>query len=121
MRKIIHFDMDAFYAAIEQRERPELNGKPVIIGGDPHSRGVVATCSYEARPYGVHSAMPSRKAYQLCPQAVFLRPRMDLYKSVSVQIMGIFKEYTHLVEPLSLDEAYLDVTKNKSGLSSATT
>lgn len=119
VRKIIHIDMDAFYAAIEQRDRPELKGKPVIVGGDPFSRGVVATCSYEARVFGVSSAMPARKAYQLCPKATFLRPRMEVYKSVSAEIMKIFKSYTDLVEPLSLDEAYLDVTENKTTLSSA--
>ena len=120
IRKIIHIDMDAFYASIEQRDNPELRGKPVIVGGPPDSRGVVATCSYEARRYGVHSAMPSRTAYRLCPRAVFVRPRFDVYKQVSQQVREIFLEYTDLVEPLSLDEAYLDVTNNKKGICLAT-
>ncbi len=120
MRKIIHIDMDAFFAAIEQRDNENLRGKPVIVGGDPNGRGVVATCSYEARKFGIHSAMPSKTAYQLCPQAIFVFPRFEVYKSVSEQIRKIFYEYTDLVEPLSLDEAFLDVTKNKAGNPSAT-
>jgi DNA polymerase-4 len=116
IRKIIHVDMDAFYASVEQRDNPELKGKPVIVGGAPDKRGVVATCSYEARKFGIHSAMPSRTAFRLCPQAIFLRPRFDVYKKVSDQVREIFHEYTDLVEPLSLDEAYLDVTENKKGL-----
>ncbi len=120
MRKIIHIDMDAFFAAIEQRDNENLRGKPVIVGGDPHGRGVVATCSYEARKFGIHSAMPSKTAYQLCPQAIFAAPRFEVYKSVSEQIREIFYEYTDLVEPLSLDEAFLDVTKNKAKNPSAT-
>jgi DNA polymerase IV len=120
IRKIIHIDMDAFYAAIEQRDRPELKGLPVIVGGDPDKRGVVATCSYEARKFGIHSAMSARTARTLCPQAVFLRPRMDAYVAESQKIREIFHDYTDLVEPLSLDEAYLDVTENKRGLPSAT-
>jgi DNA polymerase-4 len=119
-RKIIHIDMDAFYASIEQRDHPELRGKPVVVGGDPRRRGVVATCSYEARKYGIHSAMAAQQAYQRCPQAIFLTPRFDVYRSVSVQIMSIFRSYTDLVEPLSLDEAYLDVTHNHQGIASAT-
>ncbi len=110
MRKIIHIDMDAFFAAVEQRDFPELKGKPVIVGGNPDSRGVVATCSYEARRYGIHSAMPSSRAYKLCPQGVFVYPRFDAYKEASRQIHEIFNEYTDLIEPLSLDEAYLDVS-----------
>ena len=112
--------MDAFYASVEQQQCPELKGRPVIVGGQPDTRGVVATCSYEARKYGIHSAMASYKAFQLCPQAVFLKPRMEVYQAVSVQIMQIFQEYTDLVEPLSLDEAYMDVTRDFKGLGSAT-
>lgn len=119
-RKIIHVDMDAFYAAVEQRDHPHLRGKPVIVGGDPGSRGVVATCSYEARRFGIHSAMSSVRAYRLCPQAFFVRPRFDAYRAVSLQIRELFHEYTELVEPLSLDEAYLDVTENKKGIEFAT-
>ncbi|MBE0577214.1 MAG: DNA polymerase IV [Desulfuromonadales bacterium] len=119
-RKIIHIDMDAFYAAVEQRDNPSLRRKPVIVGGEPGSRGVVATCSYEARRYGVHSAMSSVRAYRLCPQAIFVRPRFEAYRAVSLQIRELFHEYTDLVEPLSLDEAYLDVTDNKKGIAFAT-
>ena len=120
IRKIIHIDMDAFYASIEQRDNKKLKGKPVIVGGDPHSRGVVATCSYEARKYGIHSAMPSNVAYKRCPYAHFIWPRFDVYHKVSKQIRDIFYRYTDLVEPLSLDEAYLDVTNNKKGIKYAT-
>lgn len=112
--------MDAFFAAIEQRDNPELRGKPVIIGGDPEKRGVVATCSYEARQFGVRSAMPTRKAHQLCPHGIFIPPRFKAYKEVSLKIREIFLRYTDLVEPLSLDEAFLDVTVNKMGNPSAT-
>jgi DNA polymerase-4 len=119
-RKIIHIDMDAFYASVEQRDKPELKGRPVIVGGHPQSRGVVAACSYEAREFGIHSAMACATAYKRCPHAVFTRPRFDVYKSVSRLIRGIFQEYTNLVEPLSLDEAFLDVSQNKKGISSAT-
>ncbi|EPE61145.1 impB/mucB/samB family protein [Exiguobacterium sp. S17] len=111
-RLIIHVDMDAFYASVEQRDRPHLRNKPVIVGGAPHSRGVVATCSYEARKYGVHSAMSSRRAFALCPQATFVKPRFQAYRQVSQHVMEIFKSVTPFVEPLSLDEAYLDVTEN---------
>ena len=103
--------MDAFFAAVEQRDFPEFQGKSVIVGGQPDSRGVVAACSYEARKFGIHSAMPSSRAYQLCPHAVFVRPRFSAYKQVSEEIHEIFEEYTDIIEPLSLDEAYLDVTE----------
>ncbi len=113
MKKIIHIDMDAYFAAIEIREDSSLKGKCVIVGGPPNSRGVVSTCSYEAREFGVHSGMSSHQAWKLCPQGVFVRSHFHLYKEVSEQIREIFHRYTDLVEPMSLDEAYLDVTKNK--------
>jgi DNA polymerase IV len=120
LRKIIHIDMDAFYASVEQRDNPELKGKPIAVGGSPEGRGgVVATCSYEARTFGVRSAMPSKKALQLCPQIIFIKPRFDVYKEVSRQVRGIFHRYTDTIEPLSLDEAYLDVTEDKQGIGSA--
>ena len=109
-RKIIHIDMDAFFAAVEQRDFPQYRNKPVIVGGAPDSRGVVATCSYEARQYGIHSAMPSSQAYRLCPQAIFVEPRFEAYREASMAIRKIFAGYTELFEPLSLDEAYLDVS-----------
>ncbi|MGJ1390401.1 DNA polymerase IV [Sphingobacterium spiritivorum] len=111
--------MDAFYASVEQRDFPELRGKPLAVGGSPDGRGVVATASYEARKYGVKSAMSSRQALQLCPELIFTRPRFDVYKEVSQQIRQIFLRYTDLIEPLSLDEAYLDVTEDKQGIGSA--
>lgn len=119
-RKIIHIDMDAFYASVEQLDNPELSGKPVIVGGRPDSRGVVAACSYEARRFGIRSAMPCAHAFKRCPDAVFVRPRMARYKEVSEQIMGIFQRFTDTIEPMSLDEAYLDVTINKLDQPSAT-
>ncbi|WP_430876557.1 DNA polymerase IV [Granulosicoccus sp. 3-233] len=112
LRKIIHVDMDAFYASVEQRDDPALRGLPVIVGGRPNGRGVVAACSYEARVFGVHSAMPSAEAGRRCPDAVFVKPRFQAYKQVSQQIQAIFREFTEVIEPLSLDEAYLDVTNN---------
>jgi DNA polymerase IV len=119
MRKIIHIDMDAFFASIEQRDHPDYRGKPLAVGyAGP--RGVVAAASYEARVYGVHSAMASKIALRKCPELIFVMPRFDVYKSVSGQIMEIFHEYTDLVEPLSLDEAFLDVTENYMNIASAT-
>lgn len=109
-RKVIHVDMDAFYASVEERDNPDFRGHPLVVGGSPDSRGVVAACSYEARKFGIHSAMACAKAYRLCPETIFVRPRFEVYKAVSRQIREIFSEYTDLVEPLSLDEAYLDVT-----------
>ena len=121
-RKIIHIDMDAFFAAVEIRDNPKLKGKPVIIGSDPRKtggRGVVSTCSYEARAFGIHSAMSSKEAYERCPQAVFISGNYEKYKAVGLQIRAIFKRYTDLIEPMSIDEAYLDVTDNKLGIKSA--
>jgi DNA polymerase IV len=118
-RKIIHIDMDAFYASVEQHDNPSLLGKPIAVGGS-EPRGVVATASYEARKYGVHSAMSGVIARRLCPTLIFVKPRFERYKEISSRIRNIFYEYTDLVEPLSLDEAYLDVTTNKKNLSSAT-
>src|ERR1700733_7638141 len=109
MRKIIHLDMDCFYAAVEMRERPELAGQPIAVGGGSR-RGVVTTCNYEARKFGVHSAMPGFQARERCPDLVFLPVRFDLYRAESARIRAILRDYTPLVEPLSLDEAYLDVT-----------
>lgn len=119
-RKIIHIDMDAFYASIEQRDNPEYRGKPIAVGGSPEGRGgVVATASYEARKFGVRSAMSSKVAARLCKDLVFVKPRFDVYKQVSEQIREIFRRYTDLIEPLSLDEAFLDVTTDKAGVGSA--
>ena len=120
IRKIIHIDMDAFFAAVEVRDNPAYKGKPLIVGGDPNSRGVVATCSYEARKFGIHSAMASAVAYRLCPHAIFVHGRYEVYSQISKQIRKIFDDYSNLVEPVSIDEAYLDVTYNKLGMKSAT-
>ena len=117
-KTILHLDMDAFFASIEQRDRPELRNKPVIVGGSPERRGVVSTCSYEARKFGVHSAMPTRSALRLCPEAVLVRPNHRKYSAVSKEIRGIFYEITDLVEPVSIDEAYLDITSCKLDLNS---
>ena len=113
MRSILHVDMDAFYASVEQLDNPDYKGKPVIVGADPKGgtgRGVVAACSYEARKFGVRSALPISRAWKLCPRGVYVRPRMKRYVEVSGQVMEIFRRYTDLVEPLSIDEAFLDIT-----------
>ena len=109
-KTILHVDMDAFFASVELLHHPEWRGKPLIVGAGPHERGVVSTCSYEARRFGVHSAMPSRTAYQLCPHAIFVRPHMDLYHEVSEKAFAVFGSFTPFVEPVSVDEAFLDVT-----------
>jgi len=119
-RKIIHIDMDAFYAAVEQRDNPSLRGRPLVVGGSPDGRGVVATASYEARRFGIRSAMPASRARRLCPDAVFVRPRFEAYAAESRKIREIFHRYTPLVEPLSLDEAYLDVSECSACRGSAT-
>ena len=110
-RHILHADLDAFYAAVEQLDDPDLRGKPVLVGGSPENRGVVATASYEARVFGVHSAMPMKSAGRRCPQGIIVRPRFARYKEISNQVMEIFRSVTDLIEPLSMDEAYLDVTQ----------
>jgi DNA polymerase-4 len=115
MRRVVHLDMDAFYASVEQRDHPELRGKPVAVGGRPQSRGVVAAASYEARAFGVRSAMPMARALRLCPELVIVPPDFERYRRVSSQVMAILRACTPLVEPLSLDEAYLDVTENAWG------
>jgi DNA polymerase IV len=119
-RKIIHIDMDAFYASVEMRDNPSLQGRPVAVGGDPHSRGVIATANYEARKYGVRSAMPSWKAKQLCPDLIILFPNFEKYKQESAAIHDIFRSFTEIIEPLSLDEAYLDVSETEACQGSAT-
>ncbi|AYN95381.1 MULTISPECIES: DNA polymerase IV [Pseudomonas] len=119
-RKIIHIDCDCFYAAVEMRDDPRLVGRPIAVGGTPDRRGVVATCNYEARAYGVRSAMASHQAQRLCPDIIFVRPRFDVYKAVSRQIHTIFRDFTDLIEPLSLDEAYLDVSDSPHFSGSAT-
>ena len=118
-RKIIHIDMDAFYASVEQRDDPNLRGKAIAVGGGG-PRGVVATASYEARVFGVKSAMPGARARRLCPDLIFVKPRFEVYRAVSIQVREIFARFTDMIQPLSLDEAYLDVTENKPGLASAT-
>ena len=115
-RKIIHVDMDAFFASVEQRDRPEWRGKPLIVGGDPFGRGVVSTASYEARRYGIRSAMPAAEARRLCPRAIFVRPDFRRYEEASRAVRAVLRQHTHLVEPVSLDEAYLDVTEHRLGL-----
>ena len=119
-RKIIHIDMDAFFAAVEQLDHPEYRGKPVIVGGTPEQRGVVSTASYEARKFGIHSAMPAKTARRLCPDGIFVRGNMHRYREISHMIRGIFREVTDVIEPLSIDEAFLDVTCNKLNEPSAT-
>jgi len=115
-RKIIHVDMDAFYASVEQRDYPEYRGKPLVVGSSPEKRGVVAAASYEARKFGIHSAMASRMAIARCPHLIFAVPRFEVYRGISKQIHAIFERYTDSFEPVALDEAYLDVTENKLGL-----
>lgn len=119
VRRVVHIDMDAFYASVEQRDNPELRGKPVAVGGSA-ARGVVAAASYEARAFGVRSALPSVTAKRRCPDLIFVPPRFEVYKVASTQIRAIFAEHTDFIEPLSLDEAYLDVTDNKQGIPIAT-
>ncbi len=119
-RSIIHIDMDAFYASVEQRDSPAYRNRPLVVGGDPSHRGVVATCSYEARQYGIHSAMPCATALRKCPHAIFVPPRFDVYRVVSRQIHEILRKYTDLIEPLALDEAFLDVTDDIKRMGSST-
>ncbi|BAZ09654.1 DinB protein [Calothrix sp. NIES-4071] len=121
VRKIIHIDMDAFYASVEQRDNPSYRSLPLVVGGSPTQRGVVAAASYEARRYGIHSAMSSRVAIKKCPSLIFVRPRFEVYRAVSEQIHEVFARYTDLIEPVALDEAYLDVTQNKQNIAYAST
>ncbi len=118
-RHILHIDMDAFFASVEQMDNPKLAGRPLIVGGNPQGRGVVAACSYEARKFGIHSAMSGARAIRLCPHALFVRPRKDRYKEISIQIMDIFRSCSPCVEPLSVDEAFLDITENHDTITSA--
>ncbi len=120
-RYIVHIDMDAFFASVEQMDNPKLSGRPLIVGGNPEGRGVVAACSYEARKFGIRSALSSARAVKLCPHAVFVRPRKDRYKEVSIQIMDIFKSCSPHIEPLSLDEAFLDISADHTSMNSAAT
>ncbi|AVH63618.1 DNA polymerase IV [Nostoc sp. 'Peltigera membranacea cyanobiont' N6] len=120
-RKIVHVDMDAFYASVEQRDNPSYRGKPLVVSGGPNQRGVVAAASYEARKFGIHSAMPSVTAIAKCPGLIFVRPRFDVYREISTSIHAIFKRYTDLLEGVALDEAYLDVTENKQSIPYAST
>ncbi|MGL5832881.1 MAG: DNA polymerase IV [Waterburya sp.] len=120
-RKIIHIDMDAFYASVEQRDNPEYRGKPLAVGASPRQRGVVAASSYEARKFGIYSAMPSKLAIAKCPNLIFVKPRFEIYRAISAQIHDVLRRYTDIVEPIALDEAYLDVTENKQGLLYAST
>lgn len=119
--KINHIDMDAFYASVEQRDNPKYRGKPLAVGASPRQRGVVAAASYEARKFGIHSAMPSKSAIAKCPNLIFVRPRFEVYRAISAQIHDVFRRYTDIIEPVALDEAYLDVTENKQGLPYAST
>lgn len=119
MKRIIHIDMDAFYASVEERDNPKLKGRPLVVGGNPNSRGVVATCNYEARKYGIHSAMSCKRAYALCPHVVFVGTRHEHYGKIAKHIRSIFKRYTQHIEPLSLDEAFLDVTHTTESLEDA--
>ena len=121
IKKIIHIDMDAFYASVEQRDNPKYRGKPLAVGASPRQRGVVAAASYEARKYGIHSAMPSKSAIAKCPNLIFAKPRFEVYRAISTQIHDVFRRYTDIVEPVALDEAYLDVTENKQRLPYAST
>ncbi len=120
LRRILHCDMDCFYAAVHTRDDPSLEGKPVVVGGDPSGRGVVAAANYEARKYGIHSAMPAAQARRLCPETIFLRPDFSRYREESQQIFDIYREYTPIIQPLSLDEAFLDVSDHLGELGSAT-
>ena len=110
LRKIIHADCDCFYASIEMRDNPSLVGKPIAVGGSPERRGVIATCNYDAREFGVHSALPSATARKRCPQLIIIHPDMEKYRTASQQVHEIFQKYTDIIEPLSIDEAYIDVT-----------